>query len=77
MDGEHAPEVAEILREIVPGAEIMFTDFSPERKAQEPGDFVSDISKIRRLTGWFPRVELRDGLARTVDFYRERREDYF
>jgi UDP-glucose 4-epimerase len=70
-------EVAEILREIVPGTEIVFTDFSPERKAQEPGDFVSDISKIRRLTGWFPRVELRDGLARTVDFYRERREDYF
>jgi UDP-glucose 4-epimerase len=70
-------EVAEILREIVPGTEIVFTDFSPERKAQEPGDFVSDISKIRRLTGWSPRVELRDGLARTVDFYRERREDYF
>jgi UDP-glucose 4-epimerase len=70
-------EVAEILREIVPGTEIVFTDFSPERKAQEPGDFVSDISKIRRLTGWFPRVELSDGLARTVEFYRERREDYF
>jgi UDP-glucose 4-epimerase len=70
-------EVAEILREIVPGTEIVFTEFSPERKAQEPGDFVSDISKIRRLTGWFPRVELSDGLARTVDFYRERREDYF
>lgn len=70
-------EVAEILREIVPGTEIVFTDFSPERKAQEPGDFVSDISKIRRLTGWSPRVELRDGLARTVEFYRERRADYF
>jgi UDP-glucose 4-epimerase len=70
-------EVAEILREIAPGTEIVFTDFSPERKAQEPGDFVSDISKIRRLTGWSPRVELRDGLARTVEFYRERREDYF
>lgn len=70
-------EVAEILREIVPGTEIVFTDFSPERKAQEPGDFVSDISKIRRLTGWSPRVGLRDGLARTVEFYRERREDYF
>ena len=70
-------EVAEILREIVPGTEIVFTDFSPERRAQEPGDFVSDISKIRRLTGWSPRVDLRDGLARTVDFYRERREDYF
>ena len=70
-------EVAEILRELVPGTEIVFTDFSPERKAQEPGDFVSDISKIRRLTGWSPKVELRDGLERTVDFYRHRHGAYF
>ena len=70
-------EVAEILRDLVPGTRIEFTDFTPERKAQEPGDFVSDISKIRRLTGWRPRVGLRDGLARTVEFYRERRADYF
>jgi UDP-glucose 4-epimerase len=70
-------EVAEILRELVPGASIAFTDFSPERKAQEPGDFVSDIGKIRRLLGWEPTVSLREGLSRTVDFYRERRAEYF
>jgi UDP-glucose 4-epimerase len=70
-------EVAETLREIVPGTEIEFTDFSPERKAQEPGDFVSDITKIRRLTGWEPRIGLREGLERTVDFYRSRRAEYF
>ena len=70
-------EVAEILRELVPGASIAFTDFTPERKAQEPGDFVSDIGKIRRLLGWEPTVSLRDGLARTVAFYRERRAEYF
>jgi UDP-glucose 4-epimerase len=70
-------EVAEILRDLVPGTRIVFTDFTPERKAQEPGDFVSDISKIRRLTGWQPSIGLREGLARTVEFYRERRADYF
>ena len=70
-------EVAELLREIVPETRIEFTEFSPERKAQEPGDFVSDISKIRRLLNWEPKVELRDGLARTLAFYRERRADYF
>ena len=70
-------EVAEILRDLVPGTRIVFTDFTPERKAQEPGDFVSDISKIRRLTGWRPSIGLREGLARTVEFYRERRADYF
>src|SRR5262249_54515955 len=70
-------EVAQLLREIVPGATIEFTDFTPERKAQEPGDFVSDITKIRGMLGWEPSVSLRDGLARTVDFYRDRRAEYF
>ena len=70
-------DVAKILQELVPGTAIAFTDFSPERRAQEPGDFVSDISKIRRLLGWEPTVDLREGLSRTVQFYRERRGDYF
>ncbi len=70
-------EVAELLREIVPGTRLEFTDFTPERKAQEPGDFVSDITKIRGLLGWEPKTSLRDGLGRTVEFYRERRADYF
>ncbi len=70
-------EVAETLREILPDTEIVFTEFSPERKAQEPGDFVSDITKIRRLTGWQPRVGLREGLEHTVDFYRHRKVEYF
>ncbi len=66
-------EVATLLSELVPGARMEFTEFSPERKAQEPGDFVSDITRIRALLGWEPRVSLREGLARTVAFYRERR----
>lgn len=70
-------EVANILQDLVPGTAIAFTDFTPERKAQEPGDFVSDISKIRRLLHWEPTVDLRDGLSRTVEFYRERSGDYF
>ena len=36
----------------------------------ETGDFVADISRIRRELGWRPRVSLDDGLRRTVAFYR-------
>lgn len=51
--------------------------FSPERKAQEPGDFYSDISKIRRLTGWAPSTSLEDGLLKTLAFYRENARHYW
>ncbi len=55
-----------------------FTDFTPERRAQEPGDFVSDISKIQGMLGrWSPSVEPEDGLSRTVEFYLGRNDDYF
>jgi CDP-glucose 4,6-dehydratase len=30
-----------------------------------------DAAKLRELTGWRPRVALEDGLARTIDWYRE------
>ncbi len=30
-----------------------------------------DSAKLRELTGWAPAVELRDGLARTLDWYRD------
>jgi UDP-glucose 4-epimerase len=47
-----------------------FAEFSSERRAQEPGDFYSDISKIKRITGWTPKVDLQEGLRRTIEHYR-------
>ena len=54
-----------------------FAEFTPERKAQEPGDFYSDISKIEKFTGWRPEVSLEEGLERTFDFYRKNRDQYW
>jgi len=36
----------------------------------ETGDFIADITRIRRELGWEPRVSLADGLERTVAYYR-------
>jgi UDP-glucose 4-epimerase len=36
----------------------------------ETGDFVADITRIRRELAWAPRVTLAEGLERTVAFYR-------
>ena len=54
-----------------------FAEFTPERKAQEPGDFYSDISKARRLLGWEPRIPLDEGLGRTFAWYRAHRAHYW
>lgn len=54
-----------------------FTPFSAERKAQEPGDFYSDISKIRRDMGWSPKTDLGTGLAQTIAYYRQYKDYYW
>lgn len=54
-----------------------FAEFSAERKAQEPGDFYSDVSKIERIVGWKPTTSLEEGLAKTIDYYRKYRENYW
>jgi UDP-glucose 4-epimerase len=54
-----------------------FAPFTPERLAQEPGHFYSDISKARRLLGWSPQTALDDGLRRTFDYYRQHRAHYW
>jgi UDP-glucose 4-epimerase len=54
-----------------------FAEFSAERKAQEPGDFYSDISKIERFTSWRPATSLEVGLAKTVAYYKDHGAHYW
>jgi len=54
-----------------------FTDFTKERKAQEPGDFTSDIRKIKRLTRWKPKTSLASGIKKTIDFYKAAQSHYW
>lgn len=70
-------ELAQAICRHVPGARIVFTEFTPERKAQEPGDFYSNIDKISRLVGWQPTTSLDEGVRRTVEFYQSERSSYW
>jgi UDP-glucose 4-epimerase len=70
-------ELAETIVCEVEGSRWEFAPFSPERAAVEPGDFCSDIRKIRRIVGWAPEVGLEEGVRRTVGYYREYREHYW
>jgi UDP-glucose 4-epimerase len=69
-------EVAETLAALT-GARWEFAPFSAERKAQEPGDFYSDVRKIGRVLGWRPRTPLGEGLEKTIAFYRVNRAQYW
>jgi len=70
-------ELAEKVIAVAGSGSWEFAEFSAERAAQEPGDFCSDISKIKSVVGWKPAHDLEQGLAKTIDFYRQNREHYW
>ena len=50
---------------------VRYVDWPPEKKRIDIGSFYSDSTRFRHATGWHPSVTLREGLERTVAFYRE------
>lgn len=74
--GEEPRSVAEVLETI---AEISGTGLDPEYLGTgSPSGEIDrqyvDSTKLREHTGWQPEVGLRDGLTRTLDWYRDHPE---
>jgi UDP-glucose 4-epimerase len=70
-------DLAKMIVEIVGSGRVDFTEFTPERKEVEPGDYYTDISKIKRVVGWEPKTSLDEGIRRTVEFYRNYKDQYW
>ena len=74
--GEQPYTVAAVLETI---AAVSGSGLAPEylgtgNPAGEIDRQYVDSTKLRELTGWAPQVGLRDGLIRTLDWYRDHRE---
>jgi UDP-glucose 4-epimerase len=69
-------ELVSLLVEIAGSGSVRFVEWPPEKKRIDIGSFYSDSSKFRRTVGWQPSVSLREGLRRTVEFYRRNWDHY-
>lgn len=70
-------DLGALLTELHPGGRCHLIPFPPERKIIDIGSYHADYGAISERLGWAPRVTLRDGLARTLDFYGKHREHYW
>jgi UDP-glucose 4-epimerase len=66
-----------LMVELNGSGEFAIVPFPPERKAIDIGDYYSDYRLIQGKLGWRPKVGLRDGLTRTMAFYRTEGEYYW
>jgi UDP-glucose 4-epimerase len=70
-------DLARLLVRVNGGGSFRLVPFPPDRKAIDIGDYYASFEKIRQDLGWQPRVSLEDGVARTLDFYREHGPRYW
>ena len=68
--------LARLMIEVNGGGDFTLQPFPDDRKRIDIGDFYGDYRKIRSKLGWRPTVGLRDGLTRTMDYFRANLEHY-
>jgi UDP-glucose 4-epimerase len=69
-------DLVQLLLDEAGGGSVRFVDWPEEQRRIDIGSFTADSSKFRRTTGWAPAVGLRDGLRRTLAYYRAHPERY-
>lgn len=65
-------EIAGIVVEAAGQGEVTTIAWPAELVGIDIGSFHTDFSKAKRVLGWEPSIGLAEGMARTIDFYRER-----
>ncbi|MBV5330036.1 MAG: NAD-dependent epimerase/dehydratase family protein [Chlorobium sp.] len=72
--GDHSPvslqELADLLIELHGSGSYSVHSFPVDRKKIDIGDYYSDFRKFESATGWNPKVSLREGLSRTIEYYK-------
>ena len=70
-------DMARLVAAAVPGTDVNQVEWPEDRFFVETGDYISDITDITEITDWRPQTSLQEGIARTVDYYRPHREQYW
>lgn len=69
-------ELADLLIEVNQGGEYTARSFPTDRKRIDIGDYYANYQRIRSVLGWEPKVQLPEGLAKTLAYYRHNLKKY-
>jgi UDP-glucose 4-epimerase len=70
-------DLAALMVEVHAGGQYEIVPFPSDRKAIDIGDYYADYRLIQGRLGWRPQIDLREGLRRTLEFYRAEKEYYW
>ncbi|MBI2580197.1 GDP-mannose 4,6-dehydratase [Candidatus Woesearchaeota archaeon] len=70
----------ELAREVIRAngnGSYKLVPYPEETRQLEPGSFVADAAKIRKLLHWQPKTSLANGIRATTNFYRQNKRHYW
>ena len=70
-------EIVEALVRLAGSGRIAHVPWPETNRKIDVGDFIADVGRIERKTGWSARTSLEDGLKKTVEFYRAHKAHYW
>src|SRR5262249_13134016 len=69
--------LAKMITNLRDGGSFELVPFPPDRKIIDISDYYGDFSLARKDLGWEPKISLREGLCRTLDYYSKYRAYYW
>jgi UDP-glucose 4-epimerase len=69
-------QFVQALLRACPGSRYRLVPFPEDARRIDIGDYFGSFEKLRRAIGWEPKVNLEEGLTRTVAYYRGNLEHY-
>jgi UDP-glucose 4-epimerase len=65
-----------LLIDVAGAGRVEYVEWPRDKLAIDIGSFYADSGKLLRATGWVPTTTLREGLSRTIQYYRANYEQY-
>jgi UDP-glucose 4-epimerase len=69
-------DLVAVLIDVAGAGSVRYVPWPPEKKAIDIGSFFADSTRFRDTVGWQPRVSLRSGFLKTIEFYRAHVSEY-
>ena len=64
-------DTAKLMCGLIDGANYEKIPFPENRKAIDVGDFVCDYQAFQSAFGWEPKVDFRQGISRSIEYFRK------
>jgi UDP-glucose 4-epimerase len=69
-------DLVAMLLEAAGGGSMRLVEWPEDKKRIDIGSFYTDSTRFERAVGWQPSIALRDGLRKTLEYYRDHLAHY-